>query len=280
MIKVGKEASLEKLFPDGGHEFRLVLRRGSPREFFLRQDATGSLLAERRSWLAAEPHRYAALRPECRPVLKEFAELAAAWGALERESAFPPFSAPGAPGTGAIQELGAALEPDVLFLLPAGAGGFQLCGGALCFPSNWSLEEKIGCTLESIHSVVPGLNPAIGSSIQHFLAKLKPGAAFFRDNWGIAATAELNLHPSRRIPAPALPVALDRLWLRVERQVLFALPASGGIVFGIRIELHRLDGLANQAAGVGLRRALAMMPSEVIRYKGLESVYPQIMGML
>src|SRR6185295_11123743 len=112
-----------------------------------------------------------------------------------------------------------------------------------------------------IHGVVPGLNSALASPIHQFLQRLKPGVAFHRDNWGLAATDELNLHPARALPPPAPPVSLDRLWLRVEHQALVALPRTGGVVFGIRIALHRLDEVARDSgARAGLKRALASMP--------------------
>jgi dimethylamine monooxygenase subunit A len=104
--------------------------------------------------------------------------------------------------------------------------------------------------------------------------------AFLRDNWGLAATDQLNLHPSRRIGAPSPPVALDRLWLRVEHQALQALPGSGGIVFGIRIALHRLDRLAGTPAGERLRRGLETMPAELAVYKRLDSVRADVIRQL
>ena len=146
-------------------------------------------------------------------------------------------------------------------------------GGVVCFPSGWALEEKMGHTLEFIHGVVPGLNPLLGSPITQFLSKLKPGVAYQRDNWGIAATDELNQHPSRRLPAPVPPVAFDQLWLRVEYQVLIALPRSKGVLFGIRVVNHRLDSLVHDSAVArGLARALVSMPDSVTSYKRLQTV--------
>ena len=145
-------------------------------------------------------------------------------------------------------------------------------GGALCFPTGWALTEKLGHTLEFIHGVVPGLNAALGPSINQMLAGMKPGVAYLRDNWGIAASPELNLHPARAIPPPQPPVSLERLWLRVEHQALLALPASRGIAFGIRIALHRLDAVASGPAGPGLRRALESMSTEMLEYKRLDRI--------
>jgi len=250
--------SLAELFPDSDYRFHLTLRRGEPREFFSAHDATGRMLAERARWLGAEPTRYAALLPEGEPLLAEFAGLCAEWGIAEASS---------------VLEFGMVLEPDFLLLSPDVAGRFCLRGGALCFPTGWALEEKLGHTLDFIHGVVPGLNPALASPIHQFLTRLKPGIAFHRDNWGVAATDELNLHPSRGLPPPALPVALDRLWLRVEHQALLALPRSGGVLFGIRVALYRLDAVArDQSVASGLRRALATMPENLAVYKRLDAI--------
>jgi hypothetical protein len=97
--------------------------------------------------------------------------------------------------------------------------------------------------------------------------------AFLRDNWGIAASPELNLHPSRSIVPPRLPVKLDELWLRVEHQAIFALPLTGGVVFGIRIAVHRLDhAIAVPGVAAGLSHALATMPDALIAYKRLDGI--------
>ena len=150
----------------------------------------------------------------------------------------------------------------------------------LCFPTGWALTEKLGHTLEEIHGVVPGLNATLANPIQQFLSRLKPGVAFLRDNWGVAATDELNLHPERGVPAPDLPITLDRLWLRVEHQALLALPQSRGIVFGIRIALHRLDRIAGGPQAGAFRRGLATMPADVAAYKRLDRIRETLLDML
>jgi dimethylamine monooxygenase subunit A len=266
-------ASLADLFPDGDYRFHLTLRRAEPRDFFAPQDPNGAVLAERAHWIAAEPTRHTAMLPEGASVFAEFAAMAGSWGLVG------PASGPNTTPT--IATLGAALEPDILFLSADDNGQFRLRGGALCFPTGWALEEKVGHPMDFIHGVVPGLNAALASPIHQFLSRLKPGTAFLRDNWGLAGTAELNLHPARRLAAPAPPAALDRLWLRVEHQALLALPQSGGIVFGIRIALHRLDAVArNRAAAAGLRRALASMPADVAAYKRLDSIRTAVVDLL
>jgi len=263
---------LEELFPDGDYRHHLTLRRSAPGEFFAPQDATGGVLAERIRWLDAGPARHAALEPGSEGLLREFVALLSAWGVAGFEGA-------AAEGV-SIAELGRRLEPDILLLGRDEAGGFRLQAGALCFPTGWALTEKLGHPLEFIHGVVPGLNAALGPSINQMLGGMKPGVAYLRDNWGIAASAELNLHPARAIPPPEPPVSLERLWLRVEHQALVALPATRGIGFGIRIALHRLDGVWRGPAGPGLRRALASMSSEMAEYKRLDKVRADLVNVV
>lgn len=257
---------LAELFGEGDYRFHLTLRRGDPREFFGQRDATGQTLAERARWLAADPERYAALQPEGEPLLEEWSALTAEWGVAPSPT---------------VYALGTQFEPDVLLLSRDADGNFRLRGGALCFPTGWALAEKIGLPLEAIHGVVPGLNPALASPIQQFLTRLKPGTAFLRDNWGIAATDERNLHPARQLPPPNSPVALDRLWLRVEHQALVALPRTRGIVFGIRVVSHRLDRMQEDAAATaGLKRALASMPAGLAAYKRVEAIRDDLIRLL
>lgn len=259
--------SLAELFPDEAYRFHLGLRRSEPGDFFRPQDPSGALRAERRRWLAEDAARYAALTPEGEPLLAEVAGLAGQWL--------------GAPVATDLAAMGVALEPDLLLLAPDAAGRFRLRGGVLCFPTGWALQGKLGHTLETIHGVVPGLNAALGAQIDQFLARLSPGTACGRNNWGLASTAELNLHPARGAPSLQSPVALDRAWLRVERQVLLALPRTRGILFGIRIEMHRLDRiLAEPAAAAGLRRALETMPEPLAAYKRIAPVRRELVARL
>lgn len=258
--------SLAALFPEGDHRFHLTLKRGEARDFFLGHGPDETQLAERRHWLTSEPERYAALLAEGEPLLGEFAGWCRAWGVKSAST---------------VHELGGRLEPDFLLLSPDADGRFRLRGGALCFPTGWALTEKLGLPIDAIHGVVPGLNSALGAAIDSFLAKLRPGAAFLRDNWGIAASSELNLHPSRGLAAPEAGTPLDRLWLRVEHQALAALPDSRGVLFGIRIALHRLDSVAaHRDVARRLGRSLATMPNELATYKRLEAIRSELITRL
>ncbi len=253
--------TLAALFPDEPYRFHLGLQRGDPAKFFSAQDPSGAILAERRRWLATDPSRYARLLPGNEARLAEMLQLAKTWGIA-------------CPSEGdALGNLGGAMEPDWLLLAPDERGEYRLGGGALCFPTAWALEEKLGQTMDFIHAPVPGLNQALGPQVGQFLTRLKSGPAYFRHNWGLAAVADLNLHPALARPRPALPLDPGQLWLRVEHQALLALPSGRGLLFGIRIELIPLTQVrVHESAAVGLRRALVTMPEAVADYKGISAI--------
>ncbi len=259
-------SELAALFPDEDFRLQLTLRRGEPRDFFATQDASGRVLAERRRWIADTPGRYAAVERDGEAMVREFAGWCREWNVSDASS---------------VETLGGDVEPDFLLLSADAEGRFRLRGGALCFPTGWALEEKLGQTMEEIHGVVPALNSTIGGAIRQFLERMRPGMGFLRDNWGIAATDELNLHPARRLAGPSSPVDLERLWLRVEHQMLARLPESDGVLFGIRVRLHRLEAVqADEVAARGLARALATMSAEMAKYKRLQGVKDELVRKL
>jgi dimethylamine monooxygenase subunit A len=271
--------SLAALFPDEDYRFHMRLQRGRPEDFFKATPEHGRLIAERRHWLQSDPESYTACLPECGPLLDETIELLHACRVFSDAE-----ESPGAVKRSVSQRcvsFGEILEPDFLLLKAGEDGGFKLLGGCVCFPSSWSLAEKIGHPLEFIHGAVPGLNAEIGPSIQSFLAKLSPGIAWQRHNWGLSGSPELNQHPQRKLPRLEPSLRIHEVWLRVEHQALVALPRTGGILFGIRIAIHPLASVkADAVVAPRLLRALRTMPEEMAAYKNIATARGAIVEML
>ncbi len=96
----------------------------------------------------------------------------------------------------------------------------------------------------------------------------RPGVA--PNKLGLTANPELNQHPALGLPKLTPKVDLANMWFRVERQALVALSETGGILFGIRLEVVPLAKLReNQVARDGLLEALNTMPEEIADYKNL-----------
>ena len=279
--------NLAALFPNEDYRFAMRFERGRPEDFFAPTESGPRLLAERERWLNEEPNRYAAMLPGGEPLVEETLELLRDWPATraiaspDEASVLPASpSDDGSPLASCI-ELGRKLETDFLLLKPDAAGVFRLLCGCVCFPSSWSLEEKMGRPLEEIHSVVPGLNTQLSRPISGFLAKMAPGVSWLRANWGLSRSAELNQHPARKLPRLDATVRADEVWLRVEWQSLVALPANHGVLFGIRIEVFSLEDVRRDpAAAEGLLRALRTMPGEMAAYKGIAAARERIVSFL
>jgi hypothetical protein len=272
----GEAVSLAGLFPDADYRFQMRFERGRVADFFRNGPAVKTLLAERRRWLEGAPDLYAGLLPEGTSLLEEYSELVRSPG-IGVEA--PPFN-PNDPWRSCL-ELGCAAETDFLLLRPDEKGDIRLWCGCVCFPSSWSLAEKMGKPVDFIHSVVPGLNDQIGGPIAGFLRRVPPGISWLRANWGLSRTSELNLHPERKMPRLDSNVSLGEVWLRVEYQSLVALPRAGGVLFGIRLGVHPLADVKRDAAAAGgLRRALESMPEEMAVYKGIATARKRILRLL
>ncbi len=271
--------NVSELFADEDYRFHMGLRRGSATDFFQPTAQHDALAEERSRWLRNEPQTYSAFLPESEPLLDKCITLAKDWGSITPEQHASLVTSETPPERGL--RLGGIWEPDFLLLRPDAAGRFRLVGGCVCFPSSWSLTEKMGHPLEFIHGPVPGLNAQLGRSIDAFLAKLTPGTAWLRHNWGLSRSPELNQHPSRLLPRLDDSVVLSQVWLRVEQQSLVALPVCGGVLFGIRITMHSLAEVKRDVTTAErLARALRTMPVEVAAYKGLAAARAVVLAML
>ncbi len=270
---------LAELFPDEDYRFNVRFGRSTFAEYFGTSANQDAVLAERRRWLQSAPQDYSAWLPDAAPLLDEAIAIAQNEGALS-ESAAAQLLAIADPAA-RCRALGELWEPDFLLLKADAAGKIRLLGGCVCFPSSWVLAEKIGQPIEFIHEPVPGLNETIGPQIQTFLARLRPGPAWLRTNWGLARSNELNLHPVRGLPRMDEHTPPSEIWLRVEHQALVALPRSGGVLFGIRIALHSIATVALETdTAHRLARALETMPPAVSNYKGLEPVRNRIVSFI
>jgi heme-dependent oxidative N-demethylase alpha subunit-like protein len=259
--------TLSELFPDEDYRFQIKFERALPGDFFAPTDRHNELIAERQRWLERARPRHAAALPGSGPLIHETIELGLEW------KTFPPDGLRAAATMddplSACVVLGTKWEPDFLLLNVDAADSVRLVAAAVCFPSSWALEEKIGHPVEIIHGVVPGLNRTIGAQIQTFLTKLKPGVAWLRSNWGLSRSPELNQHPARGLPRLDQTVQLEEVWLRVEEQAIVALPRTSGLLFGIRIVTYPLAEIAKSGVGSRLARALRTMPDALCTYKGL-----------
>ncbi|HEX6564605.1 MAG TPA: heme-dependent oxidative N-demethylase subunit alpha family protein [Chthoniobacterales bacterium] len=170
--------------------------------------------------------------------------------------------------TTSLDNLGRSWEPD--FVILDRVVPYQIRGGCVCFPSGWSLPEKIDKSLFLTHAPVPGLNDNLGANISKFLSRIEAGQFFQRTNWGLTGAAELDQHPRHKIPAIVPGADPQGVYLRIEWQVLTAISVLA-LLFGIRVFHVPVEEVkASPALASRLARNLETMPDTVARYKRLD----------
>ena len=169
-------------------------------------------------------------------------------------------------------ERGARLvTEDVLLLESRGQDGWVLTAACVCFPSRWDLSDKIGRSMEVIHSPVPGLNTKLGLKINSLFTTLAAGKVVARMNSDVMDSpdlyqpagfeADLACRIERgELAEVNLDNAGERLLLRLERQTLRRLPRSRAIAFTIKTYQIRLrDVISDFELADRLRRHYASM---------------------
>jgi dimethylamine monooxygenase subunit A len=244
--------AVEKLFSAGEFRFSLGIGSVEPADFF--RNVEGDRLLElRRQALDSNLSDYVRAIPD-----------EGIWLAVRD---FVKGLESGADTT-SIDNLGRSWEPD--FVILDRVAPHQVRGGCVCFPSGWSLREKIGKSLFLTHGPVPGLNHDLGANISKLLSRIEVDQFFQRTNWGLTGAAELDQHPHHKIPAIAPEADPQGVYLRIEWQVLTAVSVVA-LLFGIRVfhvpveEVKSSPELASRLA-----RNLETMPDQVAQYKRLD----------
>ncbi len=261
-------ALLSRIRPED-YAFTLRGWKAPAAEFFGATPAGQGILAERRRWLEAEPERYLLHTPQANPLIIEAADLACEC----LPELAPSIEAARADPARLLRLLAQNWEPDILLLRKDEQGRYLFLGGAVCFPSEWAPDERLGLPLERLHSPVPGLNQALAQKINHLLDRLPPRYAWLRANWGVTSSLEANQHPSRGLRRlhPDLPP--EALWLRIEHQALLRLPRSQAILFGIRLSVYPMEVVRRERpAALALARQLRSLPEDMRRYKGISGL--------
>jgi dimethylamine monooxygenase subunit A len=138
---------------------------------------------------------------------------------------------------------GRLVQEDLVILQrPAGSAEHVLTAAVLCFPSNWTLAQKIDLPLGRIHLPVEAYDATVARRVQRLFDSIRPEAPLMRAN--LIPYAHGDLHSprpefSRHTPAPG-----EMRFLRSERQTLLRLPETRAVVFSIHVYQLRLDTLA------------------------------------
>jgi dimethylamine monooxygenase subunit A len=138
-------------------------------------------------------------------------------------------------------EIAALQVQEDLIVLVRSNEGWRFGAGVVCFPSHWVPSDKLGLPMAGVHQPVPHYNEELAQRVDRFLDHLAPDRNAWRRNWLIHTSPQLHVpHP----PVVDGPVHPRDLWLRSERQVLCALPATDAVLFTILTQQVPLKALA------------------------------------
>ena len=126
-----------------------------------------------------------------------------------------------------------------------GADEYLLSAAILCFPSRWSLAEKLGRPMTHIHEPVPYYDEAIARRVNRVFEALNPDRPVVRCNWLLHTDPELFMPIGREGEQPRIARADPHgpIYLRSERQTLVRLPRTGAIAFGIKSSVTPVEAL-------------------------------------
>ncbi|WP_071796387.1 heme-dependent oxidative N-demethylase family protein [Natronohydrobacter thiooxidans] len=125
--------------------------------------------------------------------------------------------------------LGHLLQEDFCILQKQGSE-HVLTGAVLCFPSSWTLREKLGRPLMRIHVPVASYDAGLGARVQRMFDLMRPEQPLWRAN--LLRYTNPALYQPRAEFAPK-DKSGDGEYIRSERQCLLKLPRTGAVVFSI-----------------------------------------------
>jgi hypothetical protein len=201
----------------------------------------------------------------------------------------------GAPEIGACLRAVPPLWRPCALISLAFAEDFALIDGAtttvpwlaVCLPSRWSPEEKIGQPFAQIHAPVAD-NESLVAASEH-LARLVTGSvAWERFVWTITIDPGLSQHPKRslatswpdEVRADAQAIA-QLAHFRTERQTFIPLIEHHQAIFTIHVQSQPLlQAISSSDSAMRVRGALATMSPAVLEYRGLTSARDRLVHWL
>ena len=131
-----------------------------------------------------------------------------------------------------------------------GEAAHRLTGGAVAFPTDWRLHDKIGLPLTEVHKPIHGYREQLSAGVDNFMNGLAPHTIYGRANWFVVASDALRYlpedPPQERFAHVTAANAGETLIVRSERQTLRRLPETGAIVFTIGVYLAPLGSLSDE----------------------------------
>lgn len=167
-------------------------------------------------------------------------------------------------------------------------GNLFMDAGMVTCPADWSLAFDAGMSFDEWHGPVPMVHSeGIIERARKYLLALPVGKPVRRLNWTLTVNARMDTSSEtynewghERTSITPENVA-EKVYLRVEVQVLDRMPRSNAVTISIRTYLLSLEDLVtNKAWAVRMHRALKTLPEALVNYKGLTRFHGTVVDYL
>lgn len=258
-------------------------------DFGIRALAPGQLILERtsaypdqirlkRKLLREDPANYLQFLPESHDACRDAADfLKPLVDSLRCDESFPSdgeLAAEESPGYRPLLRLAKSIQEDLVILSGDPQTGHAIVAGVVCFPSGWSIADKIGMSIDATHQPVPDYQAVLAAATNRLLSRLKVGRSVWRMNWGVRCCGQLDQSPKHerllqdQLARITSENAGQQCFFRVERQTLSRLPVTQAILFTIHTRQCPLQALTRPQRQ-RLLRVLESCPQATLAYKGI-----------
>jgi len=186
-----------------------------------------------------------------------------------------------------LEYIGRQLQGDFA-ILDQRDGDLFLDAGIITCPADWSLAFDTGMSFTQWHGPVPmAHSEGIFERALKYLTAMPTGKPVRRLNWTLTVNARMDTSPEtyhewgyERTTITPENVA-EKVYLRVELQVIDRMPRSHALMFSIRTYLMSLnDIVSNPEWATRLYRVMKTLPEPLINYKGLARYHSTVVDYL
>ncbi len=156
---------------------------------------------------------------------------------------------------------------------------------AVCLPSHWAPQDKIGRHFAQVHAPVAD-NAVLIKAGEHLMRLACGAQRWERFVWNLTRHPRLNNHPATLDPTPwpaeADADALAALtWFRTEQQTFIPLPERQQAVFTILVDTQPLpEAITTAAQAQALAEAVATMSEAVLDYRDMADARGRLLDWL
>jgi len=151
---------------------------------------------------------------------------------------------------------------------------------AVCLPSHWAPQAKLGRHFAQIHAPVAD-NTLLVQAADALVRLVTAAERWERFVWNVTDQPRLHAHPEHVAPRDWLNTPPQAAWFRSERQTFLPLPDLGLALFTIQVDVQPLGRVIDSPERArALHDALATMSPAVLDYRGLAAAREPLLAWL